>query len=158
MKASRQISATWLGFFILLWILAHPAPAFDRFTDVLRGEEPLNDVRTTTAALKKFDTPQTFVAPKSLKDWEKRKAELRQRILVSAGLWPMPEKTDLHPEIFERKEHERYTVEKVLLETYPGFFLTGNLYRPKAAGAGKKYPAILSPHGHWDKGRFEDSA
>ena len=40
-------------------------------------------------------------------------------------------------------------------ESLPGFFVTGNLYRPIGAGA---FPAVLSPHGHWTYGRLENSA
>jgi dienelactone hydrolase len=37
----------------------------------------------------------------------------------------------------------------------PGLFVTGSLFRPKnSATGGKKIPAILCPHGHWDEARF----
>ena len=82
-------------------------------------------------------------------------AELREHILVSNGLTPMPEKTPLNAHVFGRIEREDYSVEKVYFEAYPGFFTTGNLYRPK----GKKgpFPGIVSPHGHWGRGRLENS-
>ena len=47
--------------------------------------------------------------------------ELREHILVSNGLTPMPEKTPLNAHIFGRIEREDYTVEKVYFEAYPGF-------------------------------------
>ena len=88
-------------------------------------------------------------------EWIAKAAELREHILVSNGLTPMPEKTPLNAHIFGRIEREDYTVEKVYFEAYPGFFTTGNLYRPK----GKKgpFPGIVSPHGHWGRGRLENS-
>ena len=88
-------------------------------------------------------------------EWTARAAELREHILVSNGLTPMPEKTPLNAHVFGRVEREDYTVEKVYFEAYPGFFTTGNLYRPK----GKKgpFPGIVSPHGHWGRGRLENS-
>ena len=57
--------------------------------------------------------------------------------------------------IHGRVDRDGYTVEKVFFESYPGFFVTGNLYRPK--GRSGKLPAVLSPHGHWPDGRFNDA-
>ncbi len=90
----------------------------------------------------------------NLQAWERRKAFLRNQILVSGGLSPMPEKTSLHAQIFGKIEQKDYTVEKVLIETLPGFYLGGNLYRPRNGRA--KHPGILNPHGHWPYGRLEN--
>ena len=88
-------------------------------------------------------------------EWEARAAFLRRQILFSAGLLPLPEKSPLNPRSGEPIVHEDYSVTAVLLETYPGFFLGGNLYRP--AGKPGPFPAVVSPHGHWRYGRFENS-
>ena len=90
----------------------------------------------------------------SLEAWEKRKSFLRNQVLVAAGLSPMPEKTALHPQVFGRIEGKDYTIEKVLVETLPGFYLGGNLYRPRNGQA--KHPAVLNPQGHWPYGRLEN--
>jgi len=102
--------------------------------------------------LDEVHTPRIY---DSLEDWLGRADVLRTRILVSSGLWPMPERTPLSPRLGEPVEREGYTIQSVLLETYPGFYVTGNLYRPR--GGENRYPAVLSPHGHWEDGRFEDS-
>ncbi|HWB96236.1 MAG TPA: acetylxylan esterase, partial [Bryobacteraceae bacterium] len=88
-------------------------------------------------------------------EWEARKAHLRKQILSAAGLLPLPEKTALHPQIFGRIENRDYSIEKVLLETMPGYYLGGNLYRP--VGKSGKFPGIASPHGHWIYGRLENT-
>ena len=87
--------------------------------------------------------------------WQKRAEFLREQVLISAGLWPMPEKCPLNAVIHGRIERDGYTVEKVYFQSYPGFYVTGNLYRP----TNKKgpFPAVLSPHGHWDNGRFYEA-
>ncbi len=88
-----------------------------------------------------------------LRPWRERAERLRKQILFSAGLLPAPRKNPLNPQIYDRIEHDDYTVEKVLLETWPGFYLGANLYRPK--GKQGPFPAVLSPHGHWTYGRLE---
>ena len=89
-------------------------------------------------------------------EWQERAAFLRKQILFSAGLLPLPDRTPLNARSGERIVHDDYSVSAVLLETYPGFFLGGNLYRPE--GAPGPFPAVVSPHGHWRYGRFENSA
>jgi dienelactone hydrolase len=88
--------------------------------------------------------------------WLERAAFHRKQILASAGLLPMPEKTPLNPQVFGKLERDGYTIEKVLLETRPGFYMGGNLYRP--LGRQGPFPAIVSPHGHWHYGRLENTA
>ena len=88
-------------------------------------------------------------------EWEQRADYLRQHVLASAGLLPIPEKTPLAPVVFGEIAHTDYRVSKVYFESLPGFFVTGNLYRPVGDGP---FPAILSPHGHWAYGRLENTA
>ena len=92
---------------------------------------------------------------KTREEWEKRAADLRKHILISTGLWPLPEKGPLNAHIYGKIVHPDYTVEKVYFESYPGFLVTGNLYRPR--GKEGPFPAIITPHGHWKHGRLEDS-
>src|SRR5829696_5710024 len=87
--------------------------------------------------------------------WAPRAKYLRDHVLASAGLMPMPVRTPLRPVIFDDVPHADYVVSKVYFESLPGFFVTGNLYRPTGAGP---FPAILSPHGHWTYGRLENTA
>lgn len=86
------------------------------------------------------------------KQWPARQSEIQRRILLSQGLWPMPTKSDLNASVHGRVEQDDYVVDRVILESIPGHFLTGSLYRPKS-GEGP-FPAVLSPHGHWQDGRF----
>ncbi len=88
-------------------------------------------------------------------EWEKRKQYLREHILVCAGLWPMPESNPLNPKYYHKIDHGNYIVETVTIETYPGFFLAGNIYRPPGKGP---FPAILSAHGHFPYGRLNNDS
>jgi dienelactone hydrolase len=113
---------------------------------------PAQDARNTDIIT--TDTHLSLPQFASLKAWEERKAFLRIQVLVAAGLSPMPEKTQLHPQIFGKFEEKDYTIEKVLIETLPGFYLGGNLYRPR--NSHPKHPGVLNPQGHWPYGRLEN--
>src|SRR5207245_8595321 len=94
--------------------------------------------------------------------WEARRQELREQVLVATGLWPMPEKTPLQPIIHGTIDRDDYTIEKVFFASYPGHYVSGNLYRPRPASGGRqppdgKRPGVLCPHGHWANGRFYDA-
>ncbi|WP_367870553.1 alpha/beta hydrolase family protein [Luteolibacter sp. Populi] len=104
-----------------------------------------------------LSTPRSFPKIESRADWEFRATEIREQILVSCGLWPLPEKSPLQATVFGKIERDGYSVEKVHLQPYPGFYLGGNLYRPLGKGSGP-FPAILNPHGHWENGRMADEA
>src|SRR5437016_2806126 len=87
--------------------------------------------------------------------WEARRKELREQVLVANGLWPMPMKAPLQPVLHGKIDRDEYTIEKVFFTSYPGHYVSGNLYRPKNKSG--KLPAVLSPHGHWSNGRFTDA-
>src|SRR2546428_10534088 len=112
---------------------------------------PDTDIRNTN--ILHTDTHFEMRSYASRAEWLERAAFLRKQILAAAGLLPLPSKGPIHAEVFGKLEREGYSIEKVLLETYPGFYLGGNLYRP--LGKQGRFPAVVSPHGHWDFGRLE---
>jgi len=89
-------------------------------------------------------------------EWLARADELRQRLRMSLGLCPPPARTPLNAHITDRILRDDYTVEKVSFESRPGFFVAGNLYRPRR-GQGP-FPAVLHPHGHHKRGRLGDDS
>ena len=107
-----------------------------------------------------------FTAPKSVEEWERRKADVQRNLMVALGLWPMPERAELKPVIHGKVERDDFTVERVFFECYPGLYVTGSLFRPKptqrdentadttANTADAKRVGVLCPHGHWQNGRF----
>jgi dienelactone hydrolase len=101
------------------------------------------------------DEYHPWVPPTTKQAWEKEAQAIRERVLVSNGLWPLPPKTPLNPVVHGKIERDGYTIEKVYFESHPGHFVTGNLYRP--AKIDGKAPGVLCPHGHWANGRFYDS-
>ncbi|WP_224772614.1 family 78 glycoside hydrolase catalytic domain [Pelagicoccus enzymogenes] len=98
--------------------------------------------RVLQAAAEEFDTKEK---------WEAYRELVRERILQGAGLAPLPQRTPLNPIVHSRREYDGYSVENVAIETVPGFWATGNLFRPIDPEG--KVPAILNTHGH--AGRVE---
>jgi dienelactone hydrolase len=123
---------------------------------VYRGQELRNrelthrDVRLLT--MRGINTVYDLPSYPTRERWESHADSVRRQILLSAGLWPMPPRTPLGAKIFGRVEREGYSVEKVYFQSHPSFFVAGNLYRP--VGKAGPFPAILSPHGHFDRGRL----
>src|SRR4051812_32700790 len=105
--------------------------------------------------LKDLDGYFPFTPPSSKAEWEKRADRVRRQILISQGLWPMPTKTPLNAVIHGKTDRGEYTVEKVYFESAPGFFVTGNLYRPKNVSG--KVPGVMFAHGHWADARLTES-
>ncbi len=105
--------------------------------------------------LKDLDGYFPFTPPSSRAQWDQRAERVRRQILVSQGLWPMPTRTPLNAVIHGRIDRGDYTVEKVFFESAPGFFVTGNLYRPKNAQG--KAPGVLFAHGHWADARLSEA-
>lgn len=97
-----------------------------------------------------------FNPPESIEQWEQRREYVRRQILVATGLWPMPTKTPLNPVIHGKIEGDGYTVEKVYFESAPGFFVTGNLYRPTNIQG--KAPGVMLAHGHHKDARLDLTA
>ena len=85
--------------------------------------------------------------------WQKRAALIRQGIIEGAELEHMP-RQPLIVVYTGAIKLEGYSVENIAIETLPGYWLTGNLYRP--ADTLSSMAGVLSPHGHFKDpdGRF----
>jgi len=116
----------------------------------LPNDRRLGKLRTTDDST----FPMQSVA--SADAWPARRTAIRRRILVAAGLHPMPKRSPLNADVHGKVERDEYTIERVILESFPGHYVTGSLYRPKTPPAGGKLAAVLCPHGHWKLGRFDD--
>ena len=88
-------------------------------------------------------------------EWEARAKNIRESILREAHLSPLPTRSPLKPILWGKQSANGYTVENVAFESLPGFFVTGNLYRP-ADGKGP-FPGVLCPHGHGQRPRFAEA-
>lgn len=90
---------------------------------------------------------------KTKADAEAYVLKVREKIAKSFG--PFPEKTPLNPRITGTLDRDKYTVEKVIFESRPGFPVTGNLYLPK--GGPEKKPGIIGTCGHSANGKAAEA-
>lgn len=87
--------------------------------------------------------------------WEQRAQTIRQGIVEGLQLDKMPDiEGEFRPVIQNFTQQDGYSVESIAIESFPGFYITGNLYRPLEGQP--KHAAILSPHGHWEDRRFSE--
>ena len=90
-----------------------------------------------------------------LQSWEKRADMIKKGIIEGMKLDQMPEITgNFNAQITNTRKLNGYIVENIRIESFPGFYIAGNLYRPVNT-EGKK-AAILSPHGHLKDKRLKE--
>ena len=88
----------------------------------------------------------------SKEEVDARREELRFNLRMAAGLYPWPDKTPLNVRYEDVGEYDGYRIKKVMFESFPGLWSTGNLYLPHPMK--EKAPAILNVIGHWMEQRL----
>ena len=116
--------------------------------------------------------PKPLTRFRTKEEWLKHRAALREKILRSLGLSPLPERGPLLAKVTGGIDHEDYSVHRVYYQVFNQVYASGYLYlpaearssRPSAAAADNsarrtphaalqtRFPAILNPHGHWEGG------
>ena len=90
-----------------------------------------------------------------ISSWEKRANRIKEGIIKGLKLDQMPEiEGNFNAIVRNTKRMDGYIVENIAIESFPGFYITGNLYTPIAKS--DKHAAILTPHGHAKDGRFTE--
>jgi len=95
------------------------------------------------AEIKRIDTVEAA---------ERRKEQVRKKILELIGGLPNYS-GPLNAKVTGRINKQNYIIEKVVFESLPHFYVTGNLYRPSKSG---RYPGVLIQLGHWDQGKVAE--
>jgi dienelactone hydrolase len=140
---------TLARFAVVLFMLFNSVTVFSFQEDSVATDRRLQNLRD-------LDSYFPFDPPVDNNQWRARSDQLRKHLQVSLGLWPMPTKSELNPVIHGKIDLGDYTVEKVYFESFPGFYVTGNLYRPKNLSG--KAAGVLCPHGHHQHGRFRSAS
>src|SRR4029079_19709701 len=95
----------------------------------------------------------TVAGIRSSADAERRKAEVREKILRLIGGLPEGRGPATVRE-FRRSSADGFRVERIAYESLPGFWVTANVYVPEQ-GSGP-FPAIVLPPGHGAGGKSEN--
>lgn len=111
----------------------------DWLVDQIRTSEGRGDARRK--ALKTKADAEAYV--KSVQD----------RIRQSFG--PLPEKTPLNAKITKTLERDNYRIENIILESRPGYMVTGNLYLP--VGRKLPVPGVIGVCGHSLNGKAAEA-
>ena len=78
--------------------------------------------------MKKFASEWSDMA-----SWEERAATIKQGLINGMQLNKMPKISENFNTILTNtREMDGYIVENIAIESFPGFYITGNLYRPTA--------------------------
>jgi hypothetical protein len=97
---------------------------------------------------------------KTLVDWTAHADSIRTQVRKGLNLETLPARNPLNAKFRNKKVLDGYTVEAVIFESLPGFYVTGNLYRPTGKYNRQSLAVIACPHGHWsrpeDYGRFRN--
>jgi dienelactone hydrolase len=85
-------------------------------------------------------------APASRKEWDERKARLREKTFAAMGSFP-DKPCPLEPREIAVLKRDGYRIEKLLFQSRPDVWVTASAYVPEPAKG--KLPAALAVHGHW---------
>jgi cephalosporin-C deacetylase-like acetyl esterase len=81
-------------------------------------------------------------------DWQKRKSEVHKTLKRIIG--DFPEKTPLNARITGKLERDDFSVEKIVFESVPNYYVTSVLLIPKKLNG--KAPAVIYCSGHTEEG------
>ncbi|MHB0877507.1 MAG: alpha/beta hydrolase family protein [Anaerolineae bacterium] len=113
---------------------------------------PYNDMMRQFFLRSADEMSRHRIPPHSREAWELRRQQLRQALTTALG--GFPERTPLEARVTGVHQKVGYRIENVVFESRPGFHVTGSVFVPDDMV--RPAPAILCPHGHWAKGRYQD--
>ncbi|MEO9894181.1 alpha/beta hydrolase family protein [Aurantibacter sp.] len=86
----------------------------------------------------------------TLSEWKARQTIVKKTLLDIVG--PFPKKTALNAKIIRKVDKTDYSVEHVIFESQPKFYVSSSLFLPKGIKKGTKAPAIIYTSGHTKDG------
>src|SRR5206468_9619616 len=137
------------------WLMSRLATALCLTASVCVPQSPAADTLLARldriAQLQLNDHEGAIAALRTRADADRRKATVRAKLTELIGGLPTYS-GPLNARVTGRLQSDTHTIEKVIFESLPGFYITGNVYRPNLPG---RYPAVLIPSGHTQEGKPE---
>lgn len=90
----------------------------------------------------------------NLPEWEQRKSIIRAFIAKKTGIDFSKQAEAVNCVETAVTDMGSYVIKNVYWQTLPNYYVAGNIYLPKVADC--KIPAVMMPHGHFEKDRFYD--
>ena len=99
-------------------------------TTATQDKVKLRQGRAQSEAAAKEELQGVIKQTPDLKAWKDRSERIKRGILLGAKLETLPERTPLNPVYKSKRNYDGYTAQNVAIESSPGFYVTGTLYRP----------------------------
>lgn len=154
-----MITINCIGRYLALWITLAPvvATANPAENAVARQKQVVAYLKRSAAEV----TSNALASVNSFESWTAIREEKRREYLYMLGLNPMPERTPIEAEVSGLIETPTYRVEKIVFQSSPKLYVTGNFYIPSDAST--PLPTILyvcghSPHPLGAKYHYQDRA
>ncbi|HLB86755.1 MAG TPA: acetylxylan esterase [Terriglobales bacterium] len=157
MKASIRTRPTVFPAYLAVVTLTVAGSALAQSDARARQEMVCDYLKKTAAGI----SSQCLSDVRDMADWKVKRPLLRQHLMYMLGLDPLPKRTPLHVRITGTLERPNYRIEKVVFESMPGLYVTGNFYLPHHASG--PHPTILylcghSPNPAGAKSNYQDRA
>ncbi|MBS1933665.1 MAG: acetylxylan esterase [Bacteroidetes bacterium] len=85
-------------------------------------------------------------------EWENRKNELRSCIMSTLAVKNFPDHLASAPILTPVRIYDDYSVQNFALETLPGVYICGSIYKPRRIKG--KIPVVFNPDGHFEGARY----
>jgi dienelactone hydrolase len=143
--------------FVVGAALLSQARAQAQETPARRQEMVIEHLQKTAAAI----SGRCLSDVHSLEEWKRARPARRTELLYMLGLDPLPRRTPLAARVTGTLTRPDYRIEKVVFQSQPALYVTGNLYLP-VRGSGPR-PTILylsghAPHPRGAKFHYQDRA
>jgi len=116
-----------LAFVLLNWAFVGGIPHCSAQDPVARQQMTIEYLKQRAAEL----SANSLADVVTLDDWKRERPRLKRQLLDMLGLDPYPTRTPLKVEITGTLTRTKYTIEKIVFQSLPGLYVTGNFYLPK---------------------------